>query len=80
MFLNNYHYSIKLYNGITMSISLALSICVLVISHTQLVNGEKFWNVTFLFVLFSAALAAAILLTVLVPLTNIYMRHYNHIN
>ena len=79
MLLNNYYYSIKLYNTITMSISLALSICVLVISLTQLVNREKLWNVTFLFVLFSAALAAAIL-TVLVPSTSIYMCHYNHIN
>ena len=79
MLLNNYYYSIKLYNTITMSISLALSICVLVISLTQLVNREKLWNVTFLLVLFSAGLAAAIL-TVLVPSTSIYMRHYNHIN
>ena len=52
--------------------SLALSICVLLISLTQLVNGAPFLNITFLLALFAAAPAAAVLLTVIVPLTSMY--------
>ena len=52
--------------------SLALPICVLLISLIQLVNGAQFLNITFLLVLFTAAPAAAVLLTPIVPLTRIY--------
>ena len=53
--------------------SLALSTCVVLISLMQLVNGSQFLNITFLLVLFaSASAAAAVLLTVIVPLTKIY--------
>ena len=55
-----------------MSMSLALSTCVLLISLMQLVNGAQFLNITFLLVLFASASAAAALLTVIVPLTKIY--------
>ena len=58
----------------------ALSIWVLFILLMQLVNGAQFLNITFLLVLFAAAPAATVLLTVIFPLTNIYMHHYNHIN
>ena len=47
-----------------MSMYLALSTCVLLISFVQLVNGAQFLNITFLLVLFAAA---AVLLTVIVP-------------
>ena len=52
--------------------SLALSICVLLISLIQLVNGAQFLNITILLVLFTAAPAAAVLLTLIVPLTGTY--------
>ena len=52
--------------------SLALSTCVLLISLIHLVNGAQFLNITFLLVLFTAAPAAAVLLTLIVPLTRIY--------
>ena len=52
--------------------SLALSNCVLLISHMQLVNGAQFLNITFSLALFSAASTAAVLLTVIFPLTRIY--------
>ena len=52
--------------------SLALSICVLLISLIQLVNGAQFSNITFILVLFAAAPAAAVLVTLIVPLTRIY--------
>ena len=52
--------------------SLALSTCVVLISLMQLVNGSQFLNITFLLVLFASASAAAVLLTVMVPLTKIY--------
>ena len=52
--------------------SLALSICVLLISLMQLVNGAEFLNITFLLLLFASASAAAVLLTVIVPLTRMY--------
>ena len=48
--------------------SLALSICLLLISLIQLVNGAQFLNITFLLILFTAAPAAAVLLTLIVPL------------
>ena len=51
--------------------SLALSTYVLLISLMQLVNGAQFLNTTFLLVLFAAAPSAAVLLTVIVPLTTI---------
>ena len=53
---------------------LALSICVLLISLMQLVNGAQFFNATLLF-LSSAHLAAALSPTpviVIFPLTRIY--------
>ena len=50
--------------------SLALSTCVLLMSLMQLVNGAQFLNISFL--LFTSASAAAVLLTVIVPLTRIY--------
>ena len=50
--------------------SLALSICVLLISLIQLVNGAQFLNITFLSLLFTAA--PAVLLTLIVPLTRIH--------
>ena len=52
--------------------SLALSICVLLILLIQLVNGAQFLNITFLLILFAAAPAAAVLVTLIVPLTRIY--------
>ena len=52
--------------------SLALSICVLLTSLIQLVNGAQFLNITFLLALFAAAPSAVVLLTVAVPLTRIY--------
>ena len=52
--------------------SLALPICVLLISLIELVNGAQFLNITFLLVLFTAAPAAAVLITPIVPLTRIY--------
>ena len=55
--------------------SLALSTCVLLILLMQLVNGAQFLNVALLLVLFASASAAAVLLTVIVPLTRIYMHH-----
>ena len=41
--------------------SLALSICVLLISLIQLVNGAQFLNITFLLILFAATPATAVL-------------------
>ena len=49
--------------------SLALPICVLLISLIQIVNGAQFLNITFLLLLFAAAPAAAVLLKLIVPLT-----------
>ena len=64
-------YSIKLNISITMSISSALSTCILFISLMQFVNGAQLLNITFLLLLFGAA-AVPVLLTVIVPLTSIY--------
>ena len=77
MFLNNYHY-ILLYTGITISISLVLSTCLLFISLMQLVNGAQLLNITLSLVLFAAAPAAAVLLTVLFPLASIYASLQSH--
>ena len=52
--------------------SFALSICVLLISLMQLVNEAQFLNITFLVVFFAAASSAAVLLTLIAPLTRIY--------
>ena len=49
--------------------SLAFSTCVLLISLMQLVYGAQFLNITFSLVLFASASAAAVLLTVIIPLT-----------
>ena len=57
----------------------ALSFWVLFILLMQLVNRAQFLNITFLLVLFAAAPAPALLLTVILPLTSIYALLY-HIN
>ena len=71
MFLNNYH-CILLYIGITMSISLALSLSTLIISLLQSVDGAQFLNTTFLLTLFAPAPGAAVLLTIIFPLASMY--------
>ena len=50
----------------------ALSNWVVFILLAQLVNGTQFLNITFLLVVFGAAAAAAVFLTVIFPLTSIY--------
>ena len=61
--------------------TLAFSTCALLSLLMQLVNGAQFLNINFLLVLFaSASAAAAVLLTVIFPLTRIYIYHYNHIS
>ena len=50
--------------------SLALSTCVLFMSLMHLINGAQLFGV-----LFVLASAAAVLLTVIVPLTRIYASH-----
>ena len=45
----------------------------------ELVNGAQFLNIISLLVLFASAPAAAVLLTVIFPLTSTY-DHCNHIN
>ena len=59
--------SIKLYIGITLSISLALSICVLFILFMQSVNGGQLSNITSLFSLFGLSFSCAAI--AIVPLT-----------
>ena len=54
------------------SISSALSTCVLFISVMQLVSGAQFLNITFLLLLFTAVTAAVVFGTVIVPLTSMY--------
>ena len=44
----------------------------------QLVNGPRFLNITFLLVLFAAALAADVSATIIVPLTSIYASLSSH--
>ena len=39
----------------------------------QLLNGAQFFKITFLFVLFASAYAAAVFATVIGPLTTIYV-------
>ena len=50
----------------------ALSKSVLFILLMQLVNGAQFLDITFLLSLFASAPSAAVLLTVIFPLTSIY--------
>ena len=50
----------------------ALSIWVLFILLTQLVNGAQFLTITYLPILFATAPAPTLLLTVIFPLTSIY--------
>ena len=52
--------------------SLSLSTCVLFISFMKSVNGVQLLNMTLLLVLFSAAAAAAVFGTVIVPLACTY--------
>ena len=59
--------------------SMALSICVLFISVTQLVNEAQFLIIIF-FLLFAAAPAAAMFGIVTFALASKYMHHYNRIN
>ena len=54
-----------------MSMSLALSMCVLFISLMQLLNGAQFLIILF-FLLFAAASCAAVFGTVIISLTSIY--------
>ena len=56
----------------------ASSIYVLFILLMQLVNGAQFLNITFLMVLLAAAPSAAVLLTVIFPLTSIYATLPSH--
>ena len=58
--------------------SLALSICVLLNSLIQLVNGAQFLHITFLSLLFTVAPAAVVLLTLIVPLTRIFASLKSH--
>ena len=51
--------------------SSASSTCVLFISVMQSVNGAQFLNISFLFALFTAASAAVVFGTVIVPLTSV---------
>ena len=50
----------------------ALSICVLIISPTQSVNGAQFLNITFLFKLFVTAATAEVSATVIILFTSMY--------
>ena len=52
--------------------ALALSTYILLIKLMQLMNGVQSLNMTFLLELFASASAAAVLLTVIIPLTRIY--------
>ena len=54
-----------------MSISLALSICVLFISLMQLVNGAQFLIIVF-FLFYAPAQASTVFGTVIVALTSVY--------
>ena len=53
--------------------SLALFTCALLISLMQIVNGAQFLNINFLLALLALASAAAVLSTVIVPLTWMYV-------
>ena len=63
-----------------MSMSLALSICVLFISFMQLVNGAQDLIIVFFLLFGSAAAAAAAVFGTVKLHSQIYMHHYNHIN
>ena len=69
MFSNECHYHIKLSTGITTTISLAISICVLFILLMQLVN--ELLSISFLLALFGAA-AVPVFGIDIVPLTCMY--------
>ena len=69
-------YSIKLYVGITKSVSWASSTYILFILLMQLVNGAQFLNINFLLVLLFGRLWAAVFLTFIVLLTSIYALLY----
>ena len=74
MFANKYNYILLNYTyiGITTSISLGSSICVIFILLMQLVNGSQlFLNISFLLELFGATV---------VSVFGIVIVHYNHIN
>ena len=57
--------------GFTTSISWASSTWVIFISLVQVINGAQFWNITFLFLLFGAAVVS-LFPTCIVPLTYMY--------
>ena len=63
-------YSIKLYIGITKSMSLALSISVLFVSLMQSVNGAQ--HLIIIFFLLFGTVAVPAFATVIVPLTSMY--------
>ena len=67
MLLSNYHYILLnyIYIGITTPMSLALSICALLISFKQSVNGAQFSNITPL--LFSSCRVAVSICTSVFP-------------
>ena len=58
--------------GITISISLALSICVLFISFIQSINGAQFLNITSLSLLFGFVTSDGTGSIDIVPLTSTY--------
>ena len=62
-------YHIKSYNGITISICLALSNPALFISLLQLINGEQFLNIVSDYL---AAASSAAPVSVIFPLTSMY--------
>ena len=55
-----------------MSTSLVISISTLFISLLQSVNSAQFLNITFLLAIFASASGAAVLLTVILPLTSMH--------
>ena len=65
-------YPIKLYTGITISISLALSTSVLFILLLQSVNRAQYLNINFLLVLLASAPASDVSSTVISSLASIY--------
>ena len=67
-------YHIKSYNGITISICLALSNPALFISLLQLINREQFLNIAPLFLssAYLAAASSAAPVSVIFPLTSMY--------
>ena len=67
-------YHIKSYNGITISICLALSNPALFISLLQLINGKQFLNIAAWFLLsaYLAAASSAAPVSVIFSLTSMY--------